>query len=115
MVKVGLIMKSSGGKKAQDGAELVRMVEDWQVRLFTLGKDIEGVPMVSWYKDMEQYKVRATQSAPSPFRRTGFCEFHGCDMQMRKKPQKTLTLERARAELGRCMLPLRVLGGVSIL
>ena len=65
----GLIMKSSGGKKAHDGAELVRVVEDWQMRLFTLGRDIEGVPMLNWYKDMDQYK-------------------------MRKKPQNTLILEK---------------------
>ena len=74
ILKVGWILKSSGGKKASDGAELVRIVEDWQQRLFTLGRDLEGTPMLCWYKNVEQYKKR-------------------------KKPQNSLTLEKCRAEI----------------
>lgn len=64
ILKVGWIMKSSGGKKASDGAELVQIIEQWQQRLFTLGKDVEGVPVMCWYKTVEQYKQR-TPSNPN--------------------------------------------------
>ena len=64
ILKVGWIMKSSGGKKAADGAELVQIIEQWQQRLFTLGRDMEGVPMLCWYKNAEQYKAR-TPSNPN--------------------------------------------------
>ena len=64
VLKVGWIMKSSGGKKAADGAELVQIIEQWQQRLFTLGKDVEGVPVMCWYKTVEQYKQR-TPSNPN--------------------------------------------------
>ena len=74
ILKVGWILKSSGGKKASDGAELVRIVEDWQQRLFTLGRDLDGIPLLCWYKNVEQYKKR-------------------------KKPQNSLTLEKCRAEI----------------
>lgn len=64
ILKVGWVMKSSGGKKAADGAELVQIIEQWQQRLFTLGKDVEGIPVMCWYKNVDQYKAR-TPSNPN--------------------------------------------------
>ena len=63
ILKVGWIMKSSGGKKDSDGAELVQIIEQWQQRLFTLGKDLEGVPFVCWYKSIEEYKMQKRSNA----------------------------------------------------